>query len=136
MDSNQAPGASPSRYLPLLLLLFAGSGCSALIYEIVWYQMLQLAIGSTAVSLGFLLATYHGRPVHRQPRAAAPAPGRQHPLRVYALLELGIAACGILVLVVHAADRPRLHRRRGARPARHAAARLDLAPSACCRPPS
>ena len=34
-----------SKYLPLLLLLFAGSGCSALIYETVWYQSLELAIG-------------------------------------------------------------------------------------------
>ena len=49
-----------SRYLPLLLLLFAGSGCSALIYETVWYQALELAIGMTAVSLGFLLATFMG----------------------------------------------------------------------------
>ena len=48
------------RHLPLLLLLFAGSGCSALIYEIVWYQLLQLVIGSTAVSLGVLLATFMG----------------------------------------------------------------------------
>ena len=37
-----------------------GSGCSALIYEIVWYQLLQLVIGSTAVSLGVLLATFMG----------------------------------------------------------------------------
>jgi hypothetical protein len=29
------------RFHPALLLLFAGSGCSALIYEIVWYQLLQ-----------------------------------------------------------------------------------------------
>src|ERR1039458_5293150 len=49
-----------SRYLPLLVVLFAGSGCSALIYETVWYQLLQLAIGSTAVSLGCLLATFMG----------------------------------------------------------------------------
>jgi spermidine synthase len=42
-----------SKYLPLLLLLFAASGCSALIYETVWYQLLELAIGMTAVSLGF-----------------------------------------------------------------------------------
>ena len=48
------------RHLPLLLLLFAGSGCSALIYEIVWYQLLQLVIGSSAVSLGVLLATFMG----------------------------------------------------------------------------
>ena len=49
-----------TRFLPLLLVLFAGSGCSALIYEIVWYQMLQLALGSTAISLGVLLATFMG----------------------------------------------------------------------------
>jgi spermidine synthase len=83
----------------LLLLLFAGSGCSALIYEIVWYQLLQLVIGSTAVSLGVLLATFMGGlcigsmalPRIRSVR-------RQHPLRVYALVELGIGICGILVL--------------------------------------
>jgi spermidine synthase len=92
------PGAS-RRFLPLLLLLFAGSGCSALIYEIVWYQLLQLVIGSTAVSLAVLLATFMGGlclgsmalPRIRSLR-------RQHPLRVYALVELGIGICGILVL--------------------------------------
>ena len=49
-----------SRFFPLLLILLAGSGFSALIYEIVWYQLLQLAVGSTAVSLGVLLATFMG----------------------------------------------------------------------------
>src|SRR5436309_3370051 len=44
------------RLLPLLIFLFAGSGCAALIYEIVWFQLLQLVIGSSAVSLGLLLA--------------------------------------------------------------------------------
>jgi hypothetical protein len=38
------------RFLPLLLLLFVGSGCAALIYEIVWFQLLELVIGSSAVS--------------------------------------------------------------------------------------
>ena len=36
------------KYLPLLLILFIGSGCSALIYEVVWLQLLQLVIGSSA----------------------------------------------------------------------------------------
>jgi len=44
----------------MLLLLLAGSGCAALIYEIVWLQLLQLVIGSSAVSLGLLLAAYMG----------------------------------------------------------------------------
>ena len=48
------------RYLVPWLLLFAGSGCAALIYEIVWFQLLQLVIGSSAVSLGLLLAAYMG----------------------------------------------------------------------------
>src|SRR5258708_921884 len=41
--------------LPVLLALFVGSGCAALIYEVVWFQLLQLVIGSSAVSLGVLL---------------------------------------------------------------------------------
>ena len=88
-----------SRFFPYLILLFAGSGCSALIYEIVWFQLLQLAIGSTAVSMGVLLATYMGGLCLGSlglPRLR----WKQHPLRVYAVLEAGIAACGILALVL------------------------------------
>jgi len=86
------------RFLPLLLVLFAASGCSALIYEIVWYQLLQLAIGSTAVSLGFLLATFMGGLCVGSiglPRLRLKG---WHPLRIYAFLELGIGLCAILVL--------------------------------------
>src|SRR5262245_94695 len=46
--------------LPILLLLFTASGCAALIYEVVWFQLLQLVIGSSAISLGLLLAIYMG----------------------------------------------------------------------------
>src|ERR1700683_5016580 len=99
-----APPARPSvtrmpRLLPRLLLLFAGSGCSALIYEIVWYQLLQLAIGSTAVSLGFLLATYMGGLCIGSVGLPRVRFMRDNPLRLYALLELGIGACGLLVLI-------------------------------------
>lgn len=90
-----------SRFLPLLLVLFAASGCSALIYEIVWYQMLQLAIGSTAVSLGFLLASFMGGLSIGSialPRFLARRYSDAHPLRIYAVLEVGIGVCGILVL--------------------------------------
>ena len=62
--SNQSAKESDSPalrpLLPLLLVLFFGSGCAALIYEIVWFQLLQLVIGSSAVSLGVLLGTYMG----------------------------------------------------------------------------
>ena len=92
--------ADARRYLPVLLLLFAGSGCSALIYEIVWYQLLQLVIGSSAISLGVLLATFMGGLCLGSlalPRLLAAR--KQHPLRVYAKVEFGIAVCGLLVLL-------------------------------------
>jgi spermidine synthase len=87
-----------ARYFPILLVLFLGSGCSALIYEIVWYHMLQLNIGSTAISIGVLLATYMGGLCIGS--AGLPRVRRfgGHPLRTYALLEFGIAAFAILVL--------------------------------------
>ena len=84
---------------PLLLILCAASGCSALIYEIVWYQLLQLAIGSTAVSLGVLLATFMGGLCLGSIGFPRLRVGERHPLRIYAALETGIALCGILVLM-------------------------------------
>src|SRR5215813_12159232 len=90
---------SPQRLLPLLLILFVGSGCAALIYEIVWFQLLQLVIGSSALSLGVLLGTFMGGMClgsYIMPRILSP---RRHPLRVYGLLELGVGGIGLLELI-------------------------------------
>jgi spermidine synthase len=90
--------ASPRPFRPVLLVLFVGSGCAALIYEVVWLQVLQLVIGSTALSLGVLLGTFMGGMCAGSlllPRLVSP---RRHPLRVYALIELGSAAAGLAVL--------------------------------------
>ncbi len=87
------------RFLPALLLLFIGSGCAALIYEIVWFQLLQLVIGSSAISLGVLLGTFMGGMCLGSFALSSVVPARQHPLRVYACLELGIGLIGLLVLV-------------------------------------
>lgn len=87
------------RFLPLLLLMFFGSGFAALIYEIVWLQMLELIIGSSGVSLGVLLAAFMGGMSIGSlllPRLIRPS---IHPLRVYGIIELGIALFGILVLL-------------------------------------
>ncbi|MFB3778078.1 MAG: spermidine synthase [Bryobacteraceae bacterium] len=84
--------------LPLLVILFAASGCAALIYEVVWFQLLELVIGSTAVSLGVLLATFMGGMCAGSLLLPRLVSAGRHPLRVYAWLELGIAACALLVL--------------------------------------
>src|SRR5947207_465336 len=89
---------TPRRFLPALLLLFVGSGCAALIYEVVWFQLLQLVIGSSAVSMGVLLGTFMGGMCLGSfllPRVVSP---EIHPLRVYAWLEIGIGVMGLLIL--------------------------------------
>ncbi len=86
------------RLLPALLLLFVGSGCAALIYEVVWFQLLELVIGSSAVSIGVLLGTFMGGMCLGSlflPRFISPS---AHPLRVYAWLEIGIGLMGLVIL--------------------------------------
>jgi spermidine synthase len=95
------PPASPPvarRFLPGLLVLFIGSGCAALIYEIVWFQLLQLVIGSSAISLCVLLGTFMGGMCLGSLGLARFVSARRHPLRVYALLELGIGLIGLGIL--------------------------------------
>src|SRR5215831_5964550 len=96
LEGPNEPALRP--YLPLLLLLFAGSGCAALIYEIVWFQLLQLAIGASAISLGVLLGTYMGGMCLGSLALPRFMSKRQNPLRVYAAIELGIGIFAILVL--------------------------------------
>src|SRR5262252_7560212 len=90
--------STPRRFLPVLLLLFVGSGCAALIYEVVWFQLLQLVIGSSAVSMGVLLGTFMGGMClgsYLLPRFVR---RERHPMRVYAYLETGIGVLGLLIL--------------------------------------
>jgi len=97
LPSPDPPETHPGILFPLLILL-AGSGCAALIYEIVWLQLLQLVIGASAVSLGLLLAAYMGGLCIGSALLARFVPASCHPLRVYALLELGIGILGLAAL--------------------------------------
>jgi spermidine synthase len=94
-------------YMPLMLVLFVGSGCAALIYEIVWFQVLQLVIGSSAVSLAILLGTFMGGMCAGSLLLAKFVSPTRHPLDVVARLEGLIGVCGaalvfLLPLVSHA----------------------------------
>src|SRR6187399_2375030 len=86
------------RLLPALLVLFVCSGCAALIYEVVWFQLLELVIGVSTVSLGILLGTFMGGMCLGSLLFPRFVSRRLHPLRVYAVMEFGIGAIGLLLL--------------------------------------
>jgi len=85
-------------WLPAMLILFVGSGCAALIYQVVWFQLLQLVIGSSSVSLGVLLGTFMGGMCLGSLFMPRYIDARHHPLKVYAYLELGIGLMGLVLL--------------------------------------
>jgi spermidine synthase len=87
------------RHLPALFLLFVGSGCAALIYEIVWFQLLQLVIGSSSISLGILLGTFMGGMCLGSLLLPRLISARRHPLLVYGMLELAIGLLALWILV-------------------------------------
>src|SRR5204863_8299350 len=96
--ADETAGLTSGRVLPLLLMMFVGSGCSALIYEIVWFQLLELVIGSSTASLGILLGTFMGGMCLGSLLFPRLISRTYHPLRVYALLELTIGVIGLAIL--------------------------------------
>src|SRR5581483_8422920 len=86
------------RLLTWLLILVSGSGFAALVYEIVWLQQLQLVIGSSAISLGLLLATYMGGLFVGSIAVPRMISSKRHPLWLYGVIEFGIGIFGLLIL--------------------------------------
>ena len=82
-----------------LLVLFLGSGCAALVYELVWFHILRLVIGSSSISIAALLVSFMGGMGLGSVALPRLVPRSWHPLRVYAGLELSIGVIGIILLV-------------------------------------
>src|SRR5262245_35002407 len=97
---NSPKTALSDRFLPPMLLLFIGSGCAALIYEIVWFQVLQLVVGASAISLAVLLGSFMGGMFAGSLLLARWVSPTEHPLRVYAKLEGMIGVAGALLIVL------------------------------------
>src|SRR5438105_10413967 len=83
---RESDSPAQGKFYPLLLCCFVGSGLAALIYEIVWFQLLEFIIGSTAASLAVLLGTFMGGMCLGSLVFARVIPAALHPLRVYAVL--------------------------------------------------
>jgi spermidine synthase len=79
--------------------MLGASGCAALIYQVVWFQLLGVVLGASAVSVGILLATFMGGMCLGSGLYARFVAPRYDPLRVLGCLEVGIAILGVGVLV-------------------------------------
>ncbi|MGH9363538.1 MAG: fused MFS/spermidine synthase, partial [Thermoanaerobaculia bacterium] len=71
------------------------SGAAGLIYEVVWAKHLALFIGSTGLSHTIILASFMGGLALGSWVLGRVCDNFAHPLRAYAVLELGIGCYGI-----------------------------------------
>ena len=93
------PARDPHARAGALLVLFLGSGCAALIYELVWFHVLRLVIGSSSISIAALLVSFMGGIGLGSVALPRLVPRSWHPLKVYAGLELSIGVIGLILLV-------------------------------------
>jgi len=87
--------ASPA--LSAAVALAAASGAAALIYELVWFQALGLAIGTSALSLGLLLTAFLGGMGIGSWLLARFPDWPLEPLPLFAAIELAIAVTATIV---------------------------------------
>ncbi len=82
----------------LVLTLFFFSGACGLVYQIVWVRMLTHVFGTTATAVGVVLAAFMSGLALGSWLLGKSADRSPNPLRLYAILEIGI---GLAALAVH-----------------------------------
>ena len=83
-------------YKPFIYLLFSLSGFCALVYEVLWTRYLSLTFGTTIVAASVVAATFMAGLASGSYLFGRYADRQSNLLRVYALLELGIALTALL----------------------------------------
>jgi len=104
LPGENLPCSASSRRISILfsflVFMFLASGLAALIYEVVWFQLLELVIGSSAFSLALLLSVYMGGLFLGSLLVPSFCPHSLNPLRLYAFFEAGIGLMGFLIPLV------------------------------------
>jgi spermidine synthase len=89
-----------AKMVPLLLILFLASGFTGLVYEVLWMRQLGLILGHTAHAAALTLAVFFAGLSAGSFLWGGRAARSPNPLRIYALLEVGIAAAAVLALAL------------------------------------
>jgi len=93
---------TPAAYLQFVVLLFAFlSGFSALLYQILWAREFAVVLGSTTQAISTVLASFMGGlGIGGIVWGSFIDRSRRHPLRTYALIEIGIALAALFAQVI------------------------------------
>lgn len=81
----------------LIGVCFVLSGATGLIYEVLWARMLGLVFGATTLAVSTVLAAFMGGLALGSALAGKLAQRIKKPLRVYGLIEIGVAIYALLV---------------------------------------
>jgi spermidine synthase len=112
-----------------LLALFFASGCTALVYEVLWLRALCLVFGNTAHAAAAILAVFFLGLAAGQAVFGRRAPRLADPVRTYALLEAAVAVTAsayFALLPLYRSIYPSLFAALGDRPLPFAFAKLAL----------
>ena len=80
-----------------LLILFFISGSAALIYELVWFYLVELVVGASSLSMAVLLSIFMGGMALGSALLPRLVSASYHPLRVVAVLEGSIGVVGLAI---------------------------------------
>jgi spermidine synthase len=92
--SNDA-APTPAWLLPLLVLLFFGSGAAALIYQVMWLRLLALVFGVTVYAASTVLASFMAGLAIGSYFAGRIADRARHPLRLFGLAEIAVGVSAL-----------------------------------------
>ena len=125
--------------LPLwAAVCFFASGAAGLLYEIVWSKQLAYVLGSSLHAVAAVVASFLGGLALGARVLGVPLARRGEGARMYALLEVGVAISGVLLLPLLRASDPligQLYRSLGGETPAFAAARLVFV-VLCLLPPA
>ena len=81
----------------LILALFVGSGAAGLVYQVVWSRELVLVFGNTTQAVSTIVTAFMAGLGFGSLAGGRWAGGSSRPLRLYGLLELGVAIFAVLL---------------------------------------
>lgn len=124
------PASSRSGAFPTwAALCFLASGAAGLLYEVVWSKQLAYVLGSSLHAAAAVVAAFLGGLALGARLLGVPLSRRGNGARTYALLEIGVAVLGLLLLPLLRMSDPlvgQLYRSLGGEGGAFAAARLGL----------